>query len=159
MTNAKPRLALAFGILVFLFSILVKLRLTLDWFCVLQNGNIAISLLLPCAHYKKLKLPNKQILILAYFAGVICFWCRLEYRDSKFKCYSSFLACQFSSSGWVLSPTYSLTQNQQLLWIGTTVALFGMAMLVGLNFLELDLIRHFIGRISRSFIFDIFTNE
>jgi drug/metabolite transporter (DMT)-like permease len=34
----------------------------------------------------------------------------------------------------VLSPTYSLTQNQQLILIGTTVALFGMAMLVGFKF-------------------------
>jgi hypothetical protein len=87
-----------------------------------------------CSLQKKLKLPNKQILILAVLFGVLFASCCLEYRDSKFKCYSSFLACQFSSAlgGYYLHVF--LNTKATNFWIGTTVALFGMAMLVGFKF-------------------------
>jgi drug/metabolite transporter (DMT)-like permease len=74
MTNAKPRFS--FGILcISIFPILVKLRLTPGLISAFYRMAISLSLLLPYVLItKKLKLPNKQILILACFAGVvICF--------------------------------------------------------------------------------------
>jgi drug/metabolite transporter (DMT)-like permease len=76
---------------------------------------ISLSLLLPCAHYKKLK-PNKQILILAVLCGVlfasdVAVW-NIAIQNSS--------ATQASllvnlAPLWVgIISTYSLTQNQQL---------------------------------------------
>jgi hypothetical protein len=82
------------------------------------------------------------------FASDVAVW-NIAIQNSS---YSSFLACQFSLL-WVgiISYVFLNTKPATNFLIGTTVALFGMAMLVGFKvFLELDLTRHFIGRISRS---------
>jgi hypothetical protein len=97
---------------------------------------ISLSLLLPYVLItKKLKLPNKQILILrvlrVLFASDVAVW-NIAIQNSSAT--QASLLVNLVRSGWVLSPTYSLTRNQQLILIGTTVALFGMAMLVGFKF-------------------------
>jgi hypothetical protein len=79
----------------------------------------------------------------------------------KFKCYSSFLACQFSLLWVGIISTYSLTRNQQLTfglerqwhyleWLCWSVLNFSwIRFWYGIS----------IGRISRSFIFDIFSKK
>jgi hypothetical protein len=76
---------------------------------------ISLSLLLPYVLItKKLKLPNKQILILAVLCGVLFASDVAVWNIAIQKSATQASCCQFSSAGWVLSPTYSLTQNQQL---------------------------------------------
>lgn len=144
MTNAKPRLALAFGILcISIFPILVKLKLTPGLISAFYRMAIALSLLLPYVLItKKFQLPEKKYLILAVLCGVlfgsdVAVW-NIAIQDSS--------ATQASlltnlSPLWVgiISYVFFKTKPATNFWIGTSVALFGMAMLVGFKFfLELD---------------------
>ena len=144
MTNAKPRLALAFGILcISIFPILVKLRLTPGLISAFYRMAIAFSLLLPYMLItKKFKLPQKKYILLAVFCGVlfasdVAVW-NIAIQESS--------ATQASlltnlSPLWVgiISYVFLKIKPATNFWIGTTVALFGMAMLVGFKFfLELD---------------------
>jgi hypothetical protein len=86
------------------------------------------------------KLPNKQILILAVLLGCYLLL-MLPFGISRFKIQVllKLPCCQFSSAlGGIISYVFLNTKPATNFWIGTTVALFGMAMLVGFNFLELD---------------------
>lgn len=144
MTNGKPRLALAFGILcISIFPILVKLKLTPGLISAFYRMAIALSLLLPYVLItKKFQLPEKKYLILAVLCGVlfasdVAVW-NIAIQDSS--------ATQASlltnlSPLWVgiISYVFFKTKPATNFWIGTSVALFGMAMLVGFKFfLELD---------------------
>ena len=144
MTNAKPRLALAFGILcISIFPILVKLRLTPGLISAFYRMAIAFSLLLPYMLItKKFKLPQKKYILLAIICGVlfasdVAVW-NIAIQESS--------ATQASlltnlSPLWVgiISYVFLKIKPATNFWIGTTVALFGMAMLVGFKFfLELD---------------------
>jgi drug/metabolite transporter (DMT)-like permease len=73
MTDAKPRLALAFGILcISIFPILVKLKMTPGLISAFYRMAIAISLLLPYVHItKKFKLPKTNVLLLSILCGVL----------------------------------------------------------------------------------------
>ena len=144
MTNAKPRLALAFGILcISIFPILVKLRLTPGLISAFYRMAIAFSLLLPYMLItKKFKLPQKKYILLAIICGVlfasdVAVW-NIAIQESS--------ATQASlltnlSPLWVgiISYVFLKVKPATNFWIGTTIALFGMAMLVGFKFfLELD---------------------
>ena len=144
MTNAKPRLALAFGILcISIFPILVKLRLTPGLISAFYRMAIAFSLLLPYMLItKKFKLPQKKYILLAIVCGVlfasdVAVW-NIAIQESS--------ATQASlltnlSPLWVgiISYVFLKVKPATNFWIGTTIALFGMAMLVGFKFfLELD---------------------
>jgi drug/metabolite transporter (DMT)-like permease len=60
----------------------------------------------------------------------------------------------------IISYVFLNTKPATNFWIGTTVALFGMAMLVGFKvFLELDFDTAFLLAVLAGVIFDIFTNE
>ena len=63
MTNAKPRLALVFGILcISIFPILIKLKLAPGLISAFYRMAIAVSLLLPYVLFtKKFKLPEKFV--------------------------------------------------------------------------------------------------
>tara|TARA_R110000851_G_scaffold304722_1_gene462637 strand:- start:66 stop:971 length:906 start_codon:yes stop_codon:yes gene_type:complete len=144
MTNAKPRLALAFGILcISIFPILVKLRLTPGLISAFYRMAISLSLLLPYVLItKKLKLPNKKILILAILCGVlfasdVAVW-NIAIQNSS-ATQASLLVNLAPLWVGIISYVFLNTKPATNFWIGTTVALFGMAMLVGFKFfLELD---------------------
>jgi len=162
MTNAKPRLALAFGILcISIFPILVKLKLTPGLISAFYRMAIAISLLLPYVLItKKFKLPSTNILLLAILCGVlfasdVAVW-NIAIQDSS--------ATQASlltnlSPLWVgiISFAFLKTKPATNFWIGTSVALFGMAMLVGFQFfIELNFDRAFILAVFSGILYSIY---
>ncbi|MEZ7506821.1 DMT family transporter [Flavobacterium sp. Arc2] len=162
MTDAKPRLALAFGILcISIFPILVKLRLTPGLISAFYRMAIAFSLLLPYILItKKFKLPEKKYLLLAILCGVlfasdVAVW-NIAIQESS--------ATQASlltnlSPLWVgiISYVFLKTKPATNFWIGTTVALFGMAMLVGFKFfLELDFDNAFILAVLSGIFYSIY---
>jgi len=139
MTNGKPRLALAFGILcISIFPILVKLKLAPGLISAFYRMAIAVSLLMPYVLItRKFKLPEKRFLILAVICGVlfasdVAVW-NIAIQESS--------ATQASlltnlSPLWVgiISFAFLKTKPATNFWIGTSIALFGMAMLVGFEF-------------------------
>ncbi len=162
MTNAKPRLALAFGILcISIFPILVKLKLTPGLISAFYRMAIAVSLLLPYVLIsKKFKLPAKKPMLLAIICGVlfasdVAVW-NIAIQESS--------ATQASlltnlSPLWVgiISYAFLKTKPATNFWIGTTVALFGMAMLVGFKFfLELDFDKAFILAVLSGILYSIY---
>jgi drug/metabolite transporter (DMT)-like permease len=162
MTNAKPRLALAFGILcISIFPILVKIKLTPGLISAFYRMAIAVSLLLPYVLItKKFQVPEKKYLILAILCGVlfasdVAAW-NIAIQESS--------ATQASlltnlSPLWVgiISYVFLKTKPATNFWIGTTVALFGMAMLVGFQFfLKLDFDNAFILAILSGVLYSIY---
>ena len=162
MTNAKPRLALAFGILcISIFPILVKLSLTPGLISAFYRMAFAFVILLPYVIIaKKFKLPKKKYLLLASICGVlfssdVAVW-NIAIQESS--------ATQASlltnlSPLWVgiISYVFLKTKPATNFWIGTAVALFGMAMLVGFKFfLELDFDKAFILAVLSGIFYSIY---
>ena len=162
MTNAKPRLALAIGIIcISVFPILVKLRLTPGLISAFYRMAIAVALLLPYVLItKKFKIPEKKYLVLAILCGVlfasdVAVW-NIAIQESS--------ATQASlltnlSPLWVgiISYLFLKTKPATNFWIGTIVALFGMAMLVGFKFfLELDFDNAFILAVLSGIFYSIY---
>jgi drug/metabolite transporter (DMT)-like permease len=162
MTNAKPRLALVVGILcISIFPILVKLKLTPGLISAFYRMAIAISLLLPYVLItKKFKLPKTNTLLLAIICGLlfasdVAVW-NIAIQDSS--------ATQASlltnlSPLWVgiISFAFFKTKPATNFWIGTSIALFGMAMLVGFQFfIELNFDRAFILAVLSGILYSIY---
>ena len=162
MTNTKPRLALAFGILcISIFPILVKLQLTPGLISAFYRMAFAFSLLLPYMFFsKRFKMPEKKHLLLAVVCGVlfasdVAVW-NIAIQESS--------ATQASlltnlSPLWVgiISYVFLNIKPATNFWIGTTVALFGMAMLVGFQFfLELDFDNAFILAVLSGIFYSIY---
>lgn len=162
MKATKPRLALAFGILcISIFPILVKLKLTPGLISAFYRMAIALMLLLPYVLItKKFKLPQKKYLILAVICGIlfasdVAVW-NIAIQDSS--------ATQASlltnlSPLWVgiISFVFLKTKPATNFWIGTIVALFGMAMLVGFQFfLELDFDTAFLLAVLSGVLYSIY---
>ncbi|WP_369752784.1 DMT family transporter [Flavobacterium sp. WC2409] len=162
MTNVKPRLALVFGILcISIFPILIKLKLAPGLISAFYRMAIAVSLLLPYVLVtKKFKLPEKKNLILAILCGVlfasdVAVW-NIAIQESS--------ATQASlltnlSPLWVGIISYVFLKTKPALnfWIGTIVALFGMAMLVGFKFfLELDFNNSFLLAVLSGIFYSIY---
>jgi len=144
MTNAKPKLALAIGIIcISVFPILVKLELTGGLISAFYRMAIAGALLLPYVIVtKKFKLPRASILILAVLCGLlfasdVAVW-NISIQESS--------ATQASlltnlSPVWVGIASFLFLKNKPAtnFWIGTVIAVFGMITLVGFEFfLNLD---------------------
>ena len=144
MTNAKPKLALAIGIIcISVFPILVKLQLTGGLISAFYRMAIAGALLLPYVIVtKKFKLPRASILILAVLCGLlfasdVAVW-NISIQESS--------ATQASlltnlSPVWVGIASFLFLKNKPAtnFWIGTAIAVFGMITLVGFEFfLNLD---------------------
>ena len=144
MTTAKPKLALAIGILcISVFPILVKLQLTGGLISAFYRMAIAGALLLPYVIVtKKFKLPRASILILAVLCGLlfasdVAVW-NISIQESS--------ATQASlltnlSPVWVGIASFLFLKNKPAtnFWIGTVIAVFGMITLVGFEFfLNLD---------------------
>lgn len=162
MTNAKPRLALVFGILcISIFPILVKLKLTPGLISAFYRMAIAVTLLFPYVLItKKFKLPEIKYLLLAILCGVlfasdVAVW-NIAIQESS--------ATQASlltnlSPLWVgiISYMFLKTKPATNFWIGTLVALFGMAMLVGFKFfLQLDFDNAFILAVLSGIFYSIY---
>ena len=162
MTNTKPRLALAFGILcISIFPILVKLQLTPGLISAFYRMAFAFSLLLPYMLFsKRFKMPEKKHLLLAVVCGVlfasdVAVW-NIAIQESS--------ATQASlltnlSPLWlgIISYVFLNIKPATNFWIGTTVALFGMAMLVGFQFfLELDFDNAFILAVLSGIFYSIY---
>lgn len=162
MTNAKPRLALAFGILcISVFPILIKLQLAPGLISAFYRMLFAFLLLLPYMLItKKFKLPKKKYLVLALLCGVlfasdVAVW-NIAIQESS--------ATQASlltnlSPLWVgiISYVFLKVKPAANFWIGTAVALFGMAMLVGFKFfLELDFDNAFILAVLSGIFYSIY---
>ena len=136
MTNAKPKLALAIGIIcISVFPILVKLQLTGGLISAFYRMAIAGALLLPYVIVtKKFKLPRAGILILAVLCGLlfasdVAVW-NISIQESS--------ATQASlltnlSPVWVGIASFLFLKNKPAtnFWIGTVNAAFLLAILSG----------------------------
>ncbi len=150
MQNAKPRLALAIGILcISIFPILVKLKLTPGLISAFYRMAIAFTLLIPFALFSgKFKIPPTKYLLLALLCGVlfgsdVAVW-NIAIQESS--------ATQASlltnlSPVWVgiASFLFLSPKPKTNFWIGTLVAILGMITFVGFHFFTaLDFDRAFI---------------
>jgi drug/metabolite transporter (DMT)-like permease len=139
MQNAKPRLALAAGILcISIFPILVKLNLTPGLISAFYRMAFAFTILVPIALFSsKFKLPPLRYLLLALLCGIlfgsdVAVW-NIAIQESS--------ATQASlltnlSPVWVgiASFLFLSPKPKTNFWIGTIVALFGMITFVGFHF-------------------------
>ncbi|OAB28565.1 Permease of the drug/metabolite transporter (DMT) superfamily [Flavobacterium fryxellicola] len=162
MTNAKPRLALAFGILcISIFPILVKLKLTPGLISAFYRMAIALMLLLPYVLItKKFKLPQKKYLLLAVICGIL-FASDVAVWNVAIQHSSATQASLLTNLSplWVgiISYVFLKTKPATNFWIGTIVALFGMAMLVGFQFfLELDFDTAFLLAVLSGVLYSIY---
>lgn len=150
MQNAKPRLALAIGILcISIFPILVKLKLTPGLISAFYRMAFAFAILVPFAIFSgKFKIPPTKYLILALLCGIlfgsdVAVW-NIAIQESS--------ATQASlltnlSPVWVgiASFLFLSPKPKTNFWIGTLVAIFGMITFVGFHFFtSLDFDRAFI---------------
>ena len=162
MTNAKPKLALAIGIIcISVFPILVKLQLTGGLISAFYRMAIAGALLLPYVIVtKKFKLPRASILILAVLCGLlfasdVAVW-NISIQESS--------ATQASlltnlSPVWVGIASFLFLKNKPAtnFWIGTVIAVFGMITLVGFEFfLNLDFNTAFLLAILSGILYAIY---
>lgn len=162
MTNAKPRLVLAFGILcISIFPILVKLSLTPGLISAFYRMAFAVALLLPFVLItKKFTLPKTNVLLLAILCGVL-FASDVAVWNIAIQTSSATQASLLTNLSplWVgiISYVFLKTKPATNFWIGTTVALFGMAMLVGFKFfLELDFDTAFILAVLSGVLYSIY---
>lgn len=150
MQNAKPRLALAIGILcISIFPILVKLELTPGLISAFYRMAFAFAILIPFAVFSgKFKIPPTKYLILALLCGIlfgsdVAVW-NIAIQESS--------ATQASlltnlSPVWVgiASFLFLNPKPKTNFWIGTVVAVFGMVTFVGFRFFTaLDFDRAFV---------------
>ena len=139
MTNAKPRLALAIGILcISVFPILVKLNLTGGLISAFYRMAIAAALLLPYVLITgKFKLPRTNILILAIVCGLL-FASDVAVWNVSIQQSSATQATLLTnlSPVWVGVGSFLFLKNKPAtnFWIGTLIAIFGMITLVGFQF-------------------------
>lgn len=145
----KPRIALLIGIIcIAIFPVLVKLELAPPVVSGFYRMAVAAALLLPYAFLSgKMKIPSGKLLLLSVLCGLIfaldvAIW-NIAIQEST--------ATQASlltnlSPVWVGVGALFFLKNKPVLnfWLGTTVAIFGMVVLVGFEiFLNLDFNRAF----------------
>lgn len=144
MNNAKPKLALAAGILcISIFPVLVRLHLTNGLISAFYRMFIAAVLLLPYVIItKKFKLPITKILLFAILSGIvfatdIAIW---NIAIQKSSATQATLLANLSPV-WVGIGSFFFLKNKPGVnfWLGTVVALLGMIVLVGFEtFSELN---------------------
>lgn len=162
MTNAKPRLALAIGILcISIFPTLVKLKLTPSLISAFYRMAFSIILLLPYVLLsKKFKLPSLKLTLLSLLCGVIfasdvAVW-NIAIQESS--------ATQASlltnlSPVWVgiLSFLFLTNKPKRNFWIGTLVAILGMVTFVGFQFFaNLDFDRAFLFAVLSGMLYAVY---
>ncbi|HJS00984.1 MAG TPA: DMT family transporter [Flavobacterium sp.] len=138
MNNAKPKLALALGILcISIFPILVRLHLTNGLISAFYRMFIAAVLLLPYVIFtRKFKLPPTTITLLAVVSGLvfatdIAIW---NIAIQKSTATQATLLANLSPV-WVGMGSFFFLKNKPStnFWLGTIVALLGMITIVGWN--------------------------
>lgn len=144
MNNAKPKLALALGILcISIFPVLVRLQLTTGLISAFYRMFIAAVLLLPYVIItRKFKLPHHKITFLAVVGGLvfatdIAIW---NIAIQKSSATQATLLANLSPV-WVGIGSFLVLKNKPStnFWIGTAIALIGMVTLVGFEtFAELN---------------------
>ena len=136
MNNAKPKLALALGILcISIFPILVRLQLTNGLISAFYRMFIAAVLLIPYVILsKKFKLPPTRTTLLAVVCGIvfatdIAIW---NIAIQKSSATQATLLANLSPV-WVGIGSFLILKNKPSanFWIGTAIALMGMVTLVG----------------------------
>jgi len=136
MNNAKPKIALALGILcISIFPILVRLHLTNGLISAFYRMFIAAVLLLPYVIInEKFKLPPTKTTLLAVVCGVvfatdIAIW---NVAIQKSSATQATLLANLSPV-WVGIGSFLVLKNKPSInfWIGTAIALMGMVILVG----------------------------
>jgi drug/metabolite transporter (DMT)-like permease len=150
MQNAKPRLALAIGILcISIFPILVKLKLTPGLISAFYRMAFAFIILIPVAVFsKKFKLPPFPHLLLSLLCGIL-FSSSLAIWNISIQESSATQASLLTnlSPVWVgiASFLFLHPKPKTNFWIGTLVALLGMITFVGFRFFTaLDFDRAFV---------------
>lgn len=139
MTNAKPRLALAIGVLcISVFPILVKLQLTGGLISAFYRMAIAGALLFPYVFIsKKFKLPSLRASLLAILCGLL-FASDVAVWNIAIQQSSATQATLLTnlSPVWVGIGSFLFLKNKPAVnfWIGTMIAIFGMITLVGFEF-------------------------
>ena len=139
MINAKPKLALAIGIVcISIFPILVKLELTGGLISAFYRMAIAGALLLPYVILtKKFKLPKMSILFLAVLCGLL-FASDVAVWNISIQGSSATQATLLTnlSPVWVGVGSFFFLKNKPAtnFWTGTLIAIFGMITLVGFEF-------------------------
>ncbi len=134
--NAKPKIALAIGILcISIFPILVRLQLTDGLISAFYRMFIAAILLLPYLIVtKKFRLPTTKILVLAIICGIV-FATDIAIWNIAIQHSSATQATLLAnlSPVWVGIGSFIFLKNKPALnfWLGTTIALIGMVILVG----------------------------
>lgn len=162
MKLTKPRLALICGILcISIFPILVKLKLAPGLISAFYRMFFAVILLLPYVFItKSFKLPKTKFLLLAMLCGVlfssdVAVW-NIAIQDSS--------ATQASlltnlSPLWVGIGSFFFLKVRPAtnFWIGTSVSLFGMIMLVGFRFfMELNFDHAFLLAVLSGIFYSIY---
>ncbi|MEL1240636.1 DMT family transporter [Flavobacterium flavipallidum] len=136
MNNAKPKLALAAGILcISIFPVLVRLHLTNGLISAFYRMFIAAVLLLPYVFLsKKFRLPSTKLLLLSCVCGIIfatdiAIW---NIAIQKSSATQATLLANLSPV-WVGIGSFLVLKNKPGInfWIGTIIALIGMVVLVG----------------------------
>ena len=162
MTNAKPRLALAIGIIcISVFPILVKLQLTGGLISAFYRMAIAGGLLLPYILVTgKFKLPRTSILILAIVCGLL-FASDVAVWNISIQQSSATQATLLTnlSPVWVGVGSFLFLKNKPAtnFWIGTLIAIFGMTTLVGFEFfINLDFNMAFILAILSGVLYAVY---
>ena len=162
MINAKPKLALAIGIVcISIFPILVKLELTGGLISAFYRMAIAGALLLPYVILtKKFKLPKMSILFLAVLCGLL-FASDVAVWNISIQGSSATQATLLTnlSPVWVGVGSFLFLKNKPAtnFWIGTLIAIFGMITLVGFEFfLNLDFNMAFILAILSGVLYAIY---
>ncbi|GIZ07792.1 DMT family transporter [Flavobacterium sp. UMI-01] len=138
MNNTKPKLALALGILcISIFPILVRLQLTNGLISAFYRMFIAGLLLLPYIIVtKKFQLPKTNLFLLSCLCGIvfatdIAIW---NIAIQKSTATQATLLANLSPV-WVGMGSFFFLKNKPTtnFWMGTIIALLGMAILVGIE--------------------------
>ena len=150
MQNAKPRLALAVGILcISIFPILVKLNLTPGLISAFYRMAFSFAIILPIALFSnKFKMPPLRYFFLSLLCGVL-FGSDVAVWNIAIQESSATQATLLTnlSPVWVgiASFLFLNPKPKTNFWIGTLVAIFGMVTFVGFHFIAaLDFNRAFL---------------
>ncbi|MGA9637929.1 DMT family transporter [Flavobacterium sp.] len=138
MKNAKPKGALLLGILcISIFPILVRLQMASGLISAFYRMFIAAVLLLPYVFFtRKFKLPPTTITLFAVASGLV-FATDIAIWNIAIQTSTATQATLLANLSplWVGIGSFLFLKNKPTInfWIGTTVALIGMIILVGID--------------------------
>ena len=162
MKFTKPRLALIAGIIcISIFPILVKLRLTGGLISAFYRMIFAVILLLPYVLLSKnFKQPTLKLTLLAALCGIL-FSSDVTVWNIAIQNSSATQASLLTNLSplWVGIGSFLFLKSKPAtnFWIGTTIALFGMIILVGFElFMELNFDQAFLFAVLSGILYSIY---